>query len=82
MDFERLNADIKELDAQLTSAKDFIKAQMGAAAAVGLNGQTLATWKAAKASKRFNAGLFQQAMPDIYSQFVVETPGSRRFLVK
>ena len=45
-------------------------------------GEVLATWKAAKSSKRFSATLFQQAMPDIYEQFVIEQPGSRRFLVK
>jgi len=31
---------------------------------------------------KFNPTLFQQAMPDIYKQFVTEVPGSRRFLVK
>jgi len=40
------------------------------------------TWKAAKSSKRFSADLFKQAMPDIYEKFVIEQPGSRRFLVK
>jgi len=45
-------------------------------------GEVLATWKAAKSSKRFSATLFQQAMPDIYEKFVIEQPGSRRFLVK
>jgi hypothetical protein len=49
---------------------------------VTLEGKTLATWKAAKSSMKFDAKLFQQAMPDIYEKFVVETPGSRRFLLK
>ena len=47
-----------------------------------VDGAVLATWKAAKASKRFDAKLFQSAMPDIYDQFVVEQAGSRRFLLK
>lgn len=46
------------------------------------DGRTLATWKATKATKRFDAALLKQAMPDIYEKFVVEQPGSRRFLVK
>jgi len=46
------------------------------------DGNLLATWKNAKASKRFDAKLFQQAMPDIYEQFVIEAAGSRRFLIK
>jgi hypothetical protein len=45
-------------------------------------GEILATWRNAKASKRFSADLFKQAMPDIYEKFVVEQSGSRRFLVK
>ena len=47
-----------------------------------IDGTILATWKNSKPSKRFSATLFQQAMPDIYEQFVVEQPGARRFLIK
>jgi hypothetical protein len=47
-----------------------------------LDGRTLATWKSAKPSKRFSADLFKSAYPDIYESFVVEQPGSRRFLLK
>ena len=47
-----------------------------------VDGRTLATWKAAKSSKRFDPKLFQSAMPEIYEQFVVEQSGSRRFLLK
>lgn len=49
---------------------------------VTLEGNVLATWKSAKASNKFDAKLFEQAMPDIYRQFFREIPGSRRFLVK
>jgi hypothetical protein len=47
-----------------------------------VDGNTLVTWKSSKASKRFSSTLFQQAMPDIYEQFVIEQPGARRFLIK
>ena len=46
------------------------------------DGRVLATWKSAKDSRGFDKTLFQQAMPDIYEQFVVTKPGTRRFLVK
>ena len=49
---------------------------------VSVDGSILATWKSSKASKRFDGKLFQSAMPDLYEKFVVEAPGSRRFLVK
>jgi len=47
-----------------------------------VDGTTLVSWKSAKSSNRFSADLFKQAMPDIYEKFIVEQPGSRRFLVK
>lgn len=49
---------------------------------VSYDGKVLATWKSAKGSKKFDSKMFQSAMPDIYEQFVVEVPGSRRFLTK
>lgn len=52
------------------------------ASLIDLGGKVLATWKSAKSSHKFDAKLFQQAMPDIYEKFVVEMPGSRRFLLK
>ena len=47
-----------------------------------IDGRTLATWKSAKPSKRFDAELFRSSYPDLYAQFVVEQPGARRFLLK
>lgn len=49
---------------------------------VSVSGETLVTWRSSKASKRFSSDLFKQSMPEVYEQFVVEMPGSRRFLVK
>jgi len=49
---------------------------------VTVDGSVLATWKSAKASKSFDSKLFQSAMPDIYSKFVMDKQGSRRFLLK
>lgn len=45
-------------------------------------GDVLATWRSAKPSMKFDSKAFEQAMPDIYKQFVREFPGSRRFLIK
>jgi hypothetical protein len=47
-----------------------------------LDGNVLATWKSAKSSQKFDAKAFQAAYPQMYNQFVRETPGSRRFLIK
>jgi predicted phage-related endonuclease len=75
--------DIKRLE----SAEADLQAQILAwmcrhEALVTVSDEVLATWKSSKPSKRFDAKLFQTAMPDVYSQFIVEQPGSRRFLIK
>ena len=49
---------------------------------VSYDGKVLATWKSAKASKKFDSKLFQASMPETYEKFVIEVPGSRRFLTK
>ena len=47
-----------------------------------IDGTVLATWKNDKPSRKFDAKLFQESMPDIYDKFVREVPGARKFLVK
>ena len=49
---------------------------------MSVDGRVLATWKSAKSSTKFSATLFKDSMPEVYNKYVVETPGSRRFLVK
>jgi predicted phage-related endonuclease len=62
-----------------------IKAAMGEAEALIWNGQTIATWKSARASKKtdWRAVSKAAAVPaGLIKQFTVETLGSRRFLTK
>jgi hypothetical protein len=47
-----------------------------------MDGNVLATWKSAKSSQKFDVKAFQAAYPQMYEQFVRESPGSRRFLIK
>jgi predicted phage-related endonuclease len=76
-------AKIKHLENESESIELAIRSFMGLNAnLVTLDGKTLATWKTAKSSAKFDPKLFQLAMPDVYEKFVVETPGSRRFLLK
>ena len=87
---ERAIAQLKDIKTQIKhmeAAEEQIEVQvrnlMGEYQEIrGVDGTTLVSWKSAKSSKRFNSSLFQSAMPDIYDQFVMDTPGSRRFLVK
>lgn len=74
---------IKHLENESESIELAIRSFMGMNAnLITLDGKTLATWKSAKSSMKFDPKLFQLAMPEIYEKFVVETQGSRRFLLK
>jgi predicted phage-related endonuclease len=78
-----VKASIKAFEAEEDRLQTAIQRAMGNNAEIQtLDGRTLATWKSAKPSKRFSADLFKTAYPDIYESFVVEQPGSRRFLLK
>jgi predicted phage-related endonuclease len=80
---QQLKAKIKEFEEAEDGLKEFIQSWMKEKATVtAYDGSILATWKTAKPSKRFSAELLKSAMPQIYEQFVIEQPGSRRFLVK
>ena len=79
--------DIKNQIKNLEAAEEVIEVQIRNLMAENqeirsVDGTTLVSWKSAKSSNRFSADLFKQAMPDIYEKFVIEQPGSRRFLVK
>lgn len=80
---KQYKANIKALEDQSEALEVAIRNTMGdKSEIVSVSGETLVTWRSSKSSKRFSSDLFKQAMPDIYEQFVIEQPGSRRFLVK
>jgi predicted phage-related endonuclease len=80
---KQIKGQIKQLEELEESLEVSVRNAMAENAEIrAVDGTTLVTWKAAKASKRFSADLLKQGYPDIYQQFVVEQPGSRRFLVK
>jgi len=80
---KQYKASIKALEDQAEAVEVLIRNAMGERGSITTySGETLVTWRASKASKRFSSDLFKQAMPDIYEKFVIEQPGSRRFLVK
>ena len=74
---------IKQYEEKAEQIETALRASMqNYADILSVTGETLVTWRSAKASKRFSSDLFKQSMPEVYEQFVVEMPGSRRFLVK
>jgi len=79
----QIKANIKALEAQEEQYDTLVRGYMADKGTLAtIDGKVLATWKSAKPSVKFDAKLFEQAMPDIYKQFMREVPGSRRFLLK
>ena len=79
----QIKANIKHLETQEEQYDTLVRGYMADKATLAtIEGRVLATWKSAKPSIKFDAKLFQEAMPDIYKQFMREMPGSRRFLLK
>lgn len=73
----------KERDAKKKSLEDEIKMALGDAEALeSPDGQTLATWRCAKDSIKFDEKAFKSAEPDLYAQYLKPTTGTRRFLIK
>jgi predicted phage-related endonuclease len=78
-----IKKEIKALEEREDQFQTLVQGYMeDKATLASIDGNVLATWKSAKPSMKFDAKLFQDAMPDIYKQFVREMPGSRRFLIK
>ena len=71
----RSEAEKEELEAK-------IKIGFGDAEAISYGGQTLATWKTAKDSAKFDSKAFGKAHPDLAQEFTKIVPGTRRFILK
>lgn len=79
----RVKHELKQLEEQEEILKTQLQKYMGECDTLGtFDGKVLATWKSSKPTTKFNTELFKAAMPEVYKQFQVEVPGSRRFLVK
>ena len=82
-DLAAIKEQISKLEARETKLQaDIQKMMRDSEALVTFDGRVLATWKSAKSSKRFDPKLLQAEMPEVYERYVIEQPGSRRFLVK
>lgn len=78
-----IKSQIKQFEEAEEKLQGFIQGQMkDAGSLVTFDGKVLATWNNAKNSKRFDPKLLQAEMPEVYERYIVEQPGSRRFLIK
>jgi predicted phage-related endonuclease len=78
-----IKSQIKQFEEAEEKLQVYIQGQMkDAGSLITFDGKVLATWNSAKGSKRFDPKLLQAEMPEVYERYVIEQPGSRRFLVK
>lgn len=79
---KELKAEISERTAEKEELEGRLKMAMGDAEALTSNGETIATWKAAKDSSKFDSDRFKAEQADMYAKYLRNVPGSRRFLIK
>jgi predicted phage-related endonuclease len=73
-----IKKQIKQLEEREEQFQTIVQTYMSDKATLAsIDGSVLATWKNAKSSIKFDAKLFQEAMPDIHKQFMREMAGSR-----
>lgn len=75
----------KELDAleeRKKALEDNIKFAFGDAEELTYGGDTIATWKAPKPSRKFDEKYFKSVEPEMWEMYSKETQGTRRFLLK
>ena len=81
-ELKEVKREMSELDERKTALEDTLKMAFGDAEAIAYDGATLATWKAAKDSVKFDEKAFKAAHPDEWDKYAKTVQGSRRFLLK
>lgn len=87
-ELKELKESLSTMDARKKELEGMIKIAMGDAEALVANIEggnrmtTLATWKAAKDSLKFDEKKFAAENPDLFATYQFTQPGSRRFLLK
>jgi len=73
---------IAELEGKEKELTELIKTVMRDNETIMAGSRPMFTWRTAKPSQQFNKEKFKTDHPELYDKFVVEVPGSRRFLIK
>ena len=79
---KEVKGNLSTLEDEKTELEDKLKMCFGDAEAISYDNATLATWKAAKDSVKFDEKAFKAANPDLWQKYAKTVPGSRRFLLK
>jgi len=81
-ELQYIAADEKELKKRKEELKAQIQMTMRDCEAVIYDGKPVITWKAARASQKFDSKRFKAENQTLYNDYLTEVPGSRRFLIK
>ncbi len=79
---KEVRTELKTLEEREAALEETIKMAFADAEALSYGGDTIATWKAPKASLKFDAKVFQADHPDLAKPYMKESQGARRFLLK
>lgn len=77
-----LKAQKKQLEESIGQGEEKVKLAMMDAGRITCSGMTLVTWETSKPSQKLDTKALMAAHPEICQQYMTETPGTRRFLVK
>lgn len=75
-------AVMKGLEKKIEEEELKIKLAFEDAERLVVGDKTLATYRSAKDSEKFDSKAFAEAYPDLYAQYLKPVPGSRRFLIR
>jgi predicted phage-related endonuclease len=77
-----LNSEISAREEAISSIKQAIMNQMGAAETLTYQGKVLATWKAPKPSYRLDSKRIEAEHPEIAGNYKIPVQNSRRLVIK
>ena len=73
---------LKQIETEVEEREEQLKMALRDAEVLASGGVPLVTWKVAKSNLSFDSKRFQAENTDLASKYMIERPGSRRFLVK
>lgn len=81
-DLKEVRREIDALEDRKADLEGKLKAAFKDAEALAYNGETIATCRSPKPTRRFDVYRFQAEHADTAAQYIIETQGSRRLLLK
>ena len=81
-ELKEVRDQVAALEERKISLEERLKFAFGDAEAISYGGKTIGTWKTPKPSSKLDAKAFQEANPELAKNYMIQTQGTRRFLLK